>query len=228
MTLFPRPAPRVYIDAGRDVWSNGVGTDYIISWGSAAAYTGWTATGTPTIIANAADGDLFSISDHNPIGIQIATVASAQSYRFQSLLFGARNHMKAAADILGYEPTLLCMRVQARFSVNSANEDQTGFGLVTTTAATTTNAQKVCWVSSDSANFKVRANTTTDTGAAIDTAWHDWLFVMDGTNIEWFIDGASQGTCAMQTDAYGAAFQVNGAAARTNVVQISNVHVWYQ
>jgi len=228
MTFSPRPAPRVYVDGSRETWVNSAGTDFIVSWGSASAYGGWSYTGTPTIIANAADGDLFSRTDHNPAGVQIATIASAQSMRFATLLFGSREHMKAAGDILGYAPTLMCLRVQARFSVSSANEDQTGFGFVATTAATTTNAQKVCWVSSDSANFKVRSNTNTDTGAAVDTAWHDWLFVLDGTNITWYIDGASQGTCTLQTDAYGAAFQVNGAAARTNIVQISNVHVWYE
>ncbi len=228
MTLFPRAIPRVFVDGSRDFWGGVYGTDYIVSWANATAYGNWSYTGTPTLIANAADGDLFSLTDHNPAGLQIATVASAQSMRHNVLTFGSREHVKAAADILGYEPTLLCFRVLARFSVNSANEDQTGFGLVATTAATTTNAQKVCWVSSDSANFKVRSNTNTDVGAAIDTAWHDWLFVLDGANIEWFIDGTSQGTCTQQSDAYGAAFQVNGAAARTNVVQISTVHVWYQ
>lgn len=228
MTFSPRPAPRVYVDGTRESWQNARGTDYVIAWANATAYTGWTYTGTPSLIANAADGDLFSLADHNPAGIQIATTASAQSIRQQQLIFGSRDHMKAAADILGYEPTLLCYRVQARFSVSSANEDQTGFGLVTTVSATTTNAQKACWVSSNGTNFVVRSNTNVANNGAIDTTWHDWLFILDGTTITPYRDGVLQNTITQQSDAYGAAFQVNGAASRTNVVQISAVHVWYQ
>lgn len=228
MTLIPRPAPRVYVDGSRDGWAFIPGTDFIIYWGNATAYSGWTYTGTPTLIANASDGDLFSLADHNPAGIQIATVASSQSIRFQSLIFGSREHMKAAAYILGYEPTLLCLRVQARFSVASANEDQTGFGFVNTVSATTTNGQKACWVSSNGTNFVVRSNTNAVNNGAFDTNWHDWLFYLDGTTITPYRDGTLQNTCTQASDLYGASFQVNGASSRTNVVQIAGVHVWYQ
>lgn len=228
--LLPSSPNRVFVDASSSSqsWYRSLGTDYISVFGTATAYTGWTYTGTPSLIANASDGDFLSLTDHNPPGLRLATIASAQSLRLQRLMFGSRAHMKAAADVLGYEPSRLCFRAIAQFEVASANEAQTGFGLVTTISATSTNAQKVAWISSDSANFVVRSDTNTDTGAAVDTNWHDWLVVLDGSNIEWFIDGASQGTCALQTDAYGCAFQVNGASSRTNIPAISTLHVWYE
>lgn len=228
MSFSPRSIPRSFADASQELWQRQNVTDYMASFASATAPTGWTYTGTPTVIANAADGDLFSISDHNPAGCQIATIASAQSMRFQSLVFGEREHMKAAENILGYAPTLLCFRAIARFSVNSANEDQTGFGFVNTTAATSTNGQKVCWVSSNATNFIVRSNTNTANNGAIDTNWHDWLFFLNGTTITPYRDGVLQNTVSMATDQFGCAFQVNGAASRTNVVQLSALHVWYQ
>lgn len=228
MSLSPSPERRVYVDASLHGWHRMFGTDYILSWANATAYAGWTYTGTPTLIANTGVGDLFSLADHDPIGLQLATTASAQSARFQELPFGTYNHLVNAANILGYTPTRLVMTIVARFSVASANEAQTGFGLVNTTSATSTNAQKVAWIASDGTNFVLRSNTSTDTGAAVDTNWHEWQVAIDATNTEWFIDGVSQGSFATVSDIWGGGFQVNGPASRTNVPQVSTVHVRYE
>lgn len=226
--LSPSPERRVYVDASLHGWHRMFGTDYVASWANASAYAGWTYTGTPSLIANASDGDLFSLTDHNPAGLQLATTASAQSMRLQELPFGTYNHFVNAEKILGYTPTRLVMTIIARFSVASANEAQTGFGLVNVTTATTSNGQKVAWIASDGTNFILRSNTTTDTGATVDTNWHEWKVVVDATNTEWFIDGASQGSYSTVADIWGGGFQVNGAASRTNVPQISSVHLRYE
>lgn len=215
------------VDVPEHEWHLAAGTHYHNLFNSATAPAGWTHTGTPSALT-ASTGDFNSSADHSPVGLGLNTVASAQSLRFQSLLFGTYAQWATARDILGYEPTKLCFKLWASFAINTANEANTGFGLVTTSAATTANSEKIAWVHSDGTNFTFRENTNTDAGAAKDTAFHEYIIKIDATNMEWFIDGVSQGTLSTPTDKWGAAFQANGAAGRTNSVQVSSLLVWYE
>lgn len=213
------------VDAAR--WHLSGGTHYMLPFLSTTAAAGWTYTGTPTALTGAT-GDFNSGSDISPAGVALGTVASAQSLRFQTRLFGAYAHRAMATDILGYEPTKLCFRIWAAFPVNTANESLTGFGFVTEVAAITTDAHKVAWIHSDGTNFTFRQNTNTDAGAAKDTAFHEYTVKIDATNMEWFIDGVSQGTLSTPADVWPVAWQANGAAARTNSMSLANLVVWYE
>lgn len=227
MTFNPnlRNPGRAHVDAAR--WHLTGGTHYSHKFASTTATAGWTFTGTPSALTGGT-GDFNSAADITPIGLNIGTVASAQSIRFQTLLFGSYAHRAIATDILGYEPTKLCFKVWAGFSINTANEPHTGFGFVTAVAAITADNQKVAWIHSDGTNFTFRENGNTDAGAAKDTSYHEYIVKIDATNMEWFIDGVSQGTLSTPVDVFPVSWQANGAAARTNAVQISNLLVWYE
>lgn len=207
-------------------WHLSAGTHYSQRL-SGTAPAGWSATGSPTG-GSSGSADFNSSSDNAPYGFGLNTVASAQSYRFQTLLFGSYAHRMAAEKILGYTPTKLCFRVWADFAINSANESNTGFGFVTTISATTTDGQKVAWIHTDGSNYILRENTNTDTGGADNGGFAEFVVKIDATNMEWFINGTSQGTLSTPADVWPVAWQVNGAASRTNTVQVSNLLVWYE
>ncbi len=223
-TFTPSPASS-RVDATR--WHLSSGTHFANLQSSGTANTGWTATGSPSALTPGT-GDFNTTADFAPAGISLATTASAQSIRFQTLLFGSYAQWAMARDILGYEPTKLCFSVWASFAVNTANESLTGFGFVTQVAAITADAHKVAWIHSDGTNFTFRENTNTDAGAAKDTALHQFMVKIDATNMEWFIDGTSQGTLSTPADVWPVSWQVNGAAARTNTVQMASLVVWYE
>lgn len=214
------------VDVPEHQWHLSGGTHYSSRLPSTAP-AGWATTGSPTGLSSGS-ADFNSSSDNAPMGVGLNTVASAQSYRFSTLLFGSYAHRMIAEKILGYRPTKLCFRVWADFSTNSANESNTGFGFVTTTVATTTDAQKVAWIHTDGANILLRSNTTTDAGPVDTGGYKEIVVKVDETNIEWFADGVSQGTISTPGDVFPVAWQVNGAAARTNTVQVSNLLVWYE
>lgn len=221
-TIAPNPG-RMFVDTNR--WHLSPGTHFGFAT-IAATPTGWTATSWTAL--SAGTGDFNTTADFAPAGIGLNTVGSALSVRFQTLLFGSYAHRAMATDILGYEPTKLCFKVWASFAVNTANESNTGFGFVTTINATTADGEKVAWIHSDGTNFTFRQNTNTDAGAAKDTSFHEYVVKIDATNMEWFIDGVSQGTLSTPTDVWPVTWQANGAAGRTNTVQLTDLVIWYE
>lgn len=223
-TSSPNPG-RSFADAAR--WHLTAGSHYSNPFPSATAPAGWTYTGTPIVLASGS-GDFNTTADITPFGLTLTTTASAQSLRFQTLLFGSYAHRAIATDILGYEPTKLCFRVWANFPVNTANETHSGFGFATAVAATTADSEKVAWIHSDGTNFVLRQNGNTDAGAAKDTSWHEFMVKIDATNMEWFIDGTSQGTLSTPADVWPVTYQANGAASRTNTLSQSGLVVWYE
>lgn len=225
MLIPSRPVKRV--DVPEHLWNLSGGTHFNNMFASASASSGWTYTGTPTL-NNAATGDFNSSGDHTPVSVGLATVASAQSLRFQTRMFGSYAHWSLARDIIGYPPTKLCYRVWASFPINSANESHTGFGFVDLVAATTADGEKVAWFHCDGTNILFREDSNTVTTIAKDTSMHEFIVKVDATNMECFVDGTSYGTLSTPADTWPVSWQANGAASRTNRVEVSHLTVWYE
>ena len=225
---------RVFVDDPR-LWGSVFGTDYTLYAGTTTAHItggtagqvlsefGWTTTALAYVAGSAAD--FGSSSD---VGIPAHFLTDASGDKLQSpAVFGDDAHFDAAEAILGYRPTKLCMRVVAAFSVASANETNSGFGLVEAGGGIQTADDAMGVVFSNATTFGFRSGAASDAGAAVDNAWHEWRAVFTvGSTAEWFIDDATQGTLAIQGDVWPCAFGVHSLT--TNRILFNSVHIWYE
>jgi hypothetical protein len=217
-------------------WGRDVGTKYFAVFNDAdmlstgAGLTGltdagWTNSGA-AIAAQGAAGDFLASADVDPAGI--LDLVDAADFISSPQVFGDYAHARAVQEIIGAVPTTMILRVYARFETNSADEQGTYFGLSGDSAAANGDSQGIT-IHSDSANFRLRMGSTTteDAGAAVDTAWHLWQIDVTANSVEWFIDGASQGTIAEdEDDQWPMCFQA--AVATTNDLNIAWVEIEYQ
>ena len=141
---------------------------------------------------------------------------------------------KSLQQILGYLPTQLVLEVFAAFTVATANDTNSGFGFLIGGGTASTAADQTAAIVSDATDILLRTapagGVLTDAGgtvAAVGATYHMWKIVLDGTNIEWFMDGTSQGTISMSTvtDEFPVSFF--GHVLTTNRVNIGFVHVYY-
>lgn len=209
-------------------WAEMPGTDYWLFAGSGDLTTasgatnlagldsyGWTTTS--VVFTNTVTGDFLSSTDHTPPNFS----ANAGSDVISSpAIFGSYSHALAAGQHLGYMPTKLGVEFYGAFLTASADESATNIGLHNGSAL-------VASVYSDATNFQLSNGVTTDAGAAIDNSYHQFRILMtQGSTMQWWIDGTSQGTLAITQDVYPVAFVAT--ASTTNRWAVSWVHVWYE
>ena len=132
-------------------------------------------------------------------------------------IFGDYAHGLQAGQILGYTPSTLNLEVYANFSVNTAAEGDSGFGLSTGSGLTATN--HIAFIYSNGTLFTMRGTpgtgAYTDTGAAKDNAFHLFKIVATaGGTVEWFIDGSTQGKMDVQAALWPCSF--GGYSSTTN------------
>lgn len=231
--------PRVHITDPYQ-WATNIGTDYWLHGGATnatilAAGTpyqglpdyGWTVTATVYTAGSAAD--FGSSSD---VGVPPHFIlADASDLLASPAIFGTYPHMQGAARILGYHPTKLNLEVWAAFLTASADEPSSAFGFVEDGGSiiTAAAADQMAAISSNGTTFEINSGAASDAGAAVDNAWHLWKITATfGSTFEWFIDGTSQGTLAIQADEWPVSFEAGVVAAGTNDIGIHQVHIWYE
>lgn len=210
------------IHVGPDNWGQPA-TDFWINAREqdATLPTGWTNTSILIATAGASDFNTVGDSASQPTWGTNADLDQLMSVR----TFGGYWDFQEQADLLGYMPTKLYCDILGVFTVHSANETATGFGLTNAVPLTITN--HVAYIHSNSTNFAIRNGaTTTDAGAALDTNFHLFRIVAEtGGTFTWYIDGVSQGTLAIIGDLFPCAFGMSSST--TNRPHITKVHLWY-
>lgn len=184
---------------------------------------GWATTSLVAVDGTA--GDLLDAADVTPTHILTdATGDTLASPR----IFGSYSHALQASRFLGYMPTRLVMECYAAFTVNSAFENATFFGLAGpgTTAANGSGSCASVYANNGGGNFRLDSQSGGDNGATSDTAWHKWKIVVDATNTEWFIDDVSQGTITTEADDWPCSFKL--IASTTNRIALSWVRIYYE
>ena len=144
-------------------------------------------------------------------------------------IFGDYAHALLVGQILGRLPTSLNMECYARFAANN-DEEETGFGFVEAGAARPfVKAGLMALITSDGTNFSLESGAAADAGSTDDTAAHQFKIRCRGTTAEWFIDGTSQGTIALQDDLWPVAWGASTKASTgANDPVINWVHIWYE
>jgi len=182
---------------------------------------GWTTTSLSLVTG--AGADFIASAD---VGVPGHILTNASGDLLQSpVVFGDYYHAWLASKILGYVPSTLVVEVIAAFSVATANETTSGFGLIEDGGGPATANDALAYIFSDSANFGLRSGAASDAGAAVDNAWHVWRIEVDSTNVEWFIDDTSQGTIALEADEWPVSFGMH--TLTTNRVLLGPVHIYY-
>jgi len=233
--IIPGSVTRDIVTDPRD-WLNASATDFKVAWGGAAAAIvggatgdeltdwGWAQTG--VAIAPAFGGDFLSPTDPGtPNRLQLLT---ASDTILSPAKFGDHWGAAVAAEILGYQPTMLIVDQVAQFATASNAEPATSFGLFedgATDAITT--ATQVAVIASDGTNFVLRNAAGSDVGAAVDTSFHDWRIQITASGMEWFIDGTSQGSIALVTDEWPARWGAGIEAAGSNGLHVGSLHIRY-
>jgi len=219
------------------LWAEAVATDYWANFGNVAGIPGnaigdldlygWVTTGFSHTVGSAAD--FMSSSDVGTTGGLNFDVA--QDVIISPYIFGDYAHALMVGQILGRMPTSLNMECYARFAA-SADEASSGFGFIEagSSPGPLADADLMALISTDGTNFQLGGvgATDLDTGDADDTAAHQWKIRCKGTTAEWWIDGTSQGTVALQDDLWPVAWAAGTEAAGTTDPVVSWVHIWYE
>lgn len=216
-------------------WAEAAATDFWANFGSVVGIPGnaigdpdlygWLTTGYSHLVGSGAD--FLSASDVGTTGG--VNLDAAGDYIVSPFIFGDYAHGQLVSSILGYDPTKLNMECYARFAANN-DEEETGFGFVEAGSAQPfIKAGLMALITSDGTNFSLESGAAADAGSTDNTTAHLFKIVVTaGSTIEWFIDGTSQGTLALQTDLWPAAWGASTKAATgANDPVISWVHIWY-
>jgi hypothetical protein len=211
-------------------WGHTPGTDFWfipegeqLTSGELLSDRGWTVTSVSLVAGTGAD--FISSSD---VGVPGHVLTNSGSDLIQSpAVFGDYYHAYQAGKFLGSTPSQLNVEFAAAFSVQSANESNTGFGLLEAGGAITTVDSHMAIIHTNGSNFALRSGADSDTGASDDSDWHLWRITVTSSNIEWFIDGTSQGTIDLQTDLWPVSFSAGVQGGGTNRVLLGQVHIWY-
>jgi hypothetical protein len=211
-------------NAGSDFWWNCNNADQIAAGSDDLVGHGWISTGGVYLAGSLADfGSSADVGTTGGFHMDTAgdTVASPQ-------IFGDYLHMRMVQEILGYMPTTLNAEFYMRLSAN--NDEQASGAGFWEAGSTSAFAKADCMavVASGGTNFELHSGAAEDSGSADSTnATLFKITVTTGSTIEWWINGTSQGTLALQTDLWPAMFGVNTQAAGTNDPILNWAHVWY-
>ena len=211
-------------NAGTDFWWNCNNADQVAAGSDDLVGHGWISTGGVYLAGSAAD--FLSSADVGTTGgyhmdTAADTVASPQ-------VFGDYLHARMAEAILGAAPTTLNAEFYMRLS---ANNDEQASGVGFWEAGSTSAFAKgdtMAVVVSGGTNFEIHSGAAEDSGSTDNTTAH--IFKMTGTfgsTWEWWIDGTSQGTLAIQADLWPVMFGVNTQAGGSNDPVLNWAHVWY-
>lgn len=214
-------------------WQTSSGYEFLLKFGSAdmlaassstndgiPAY-GWVVTS--LVGTDGTSGDLLSAADVTPTH----ALADASGDALTSpRIFGSYDHALQAARYLGYQPTRLVLEFYAAFTVSSANEATTFIGLHWTGGTNATASGSAACIYSNGTNFICAGDTNSDTGAAIDTAWHTWKIIIDSATTEWFIDEVSQGSYSTEQDIWPLSLRMS--IGTTNRIGVSWVRIYYE
>ena len=238
MQIIKGAANRLYVTDPRQ-WAFAAGTDYLwvpstasalITAGTAGQVLsefGWLTTSLAWATPSAAD---FLSSSDTGTKNGIGGDASGDILR-SPIIFGSYAHGQTAKTILCYSPTQLVLDVDATFTDASADEGQTGFGLLEDAGTASVAADQLLSFGSDGTNFRVRHGGLTGwtnalTGIVVDTAFHNWRAVFTTTTVECFIDGTSVGTLTHTTDEWPASFFMHNLT--TNRTFLHKIHLYYR
>ncbi len=240
MTLIvPGRTQRVHAARPQD-WGSMAATDYWANFGDLTLVPadssdldsyGWVEAGTWVHLAGSG-ADFLSespIADAGtPGGLHVDDAGDAIRSPF---IFGDYAHGVMASRLLGYMPTSLNMECYARFNADPGDDEDTGFGFVEAGAATPfVKAGLMALITSDGTNYSLESGVTADAGSAAGGATqlpHLWRMQFTGTTVEWWIDGVSQGTLAMQDNLFPIAWGASVGAGGLGDPVISWVHIWY-
>lgn len=227
---------RVHVANGYD-WTRSAATDFWVVFSPEAhdatagnannlAEAGWTLT---SMVQTAGSGHDFLATDAAYAPPHFLTDAASDLVQSPAI-FGTHAHGKIFESIMGYFPTQLVLETYAAMTVASNNETITtlgGFVEIGGSPIVANDAQLMLF--SDGTNFGLRSGAATDAGAAVDTAWHLWKVVMTvGSTAEWFIDGTSQGTVAIQADLAPYSYGFGVGAASSNRPGVAWTHIYYR
>ena len=228
------PSRRVHVNRPQD-WGTSAGTDFWAVFGDLTLVPsdstdldlfGWVEAGTFVHLAGSAADLLSSATKGTTGGAHIDTAADSIRSPF---IFGDWVHQQMVAGILGYEPTKLVMECIARFNADGGDDEDTGFGFVEAGAASPfVKAGLMAFITSDGTNFSLESGAADDAGSADNQDPHLWKIEFTSTAVEWFIDGTSQGTLALQAALFPIAWGASVGAGGTGDPVISWVHIWYE
>lgn len=214
------------------LWGTAPGTDFWLipsgeittagATGDLLSDNGWVTTSLVETAGSAAD---FLSSADTGVPTHLLTNASGDLLQSPSV-FGTYDHGQVAAAILGYSPTTLNVEFWGAMTVHTADEANSGFGWVEAGGSPANTADAMAMINTDGTNFRISSGAASDLGAADDALWHQFKIVSTfGGTHEWFIDGTSQGTLAIQADLYPVSFGFH--ALTTNRPALGSVHIWY-
>ncbi len=225
---------RVHVNRPQD-WGSAAGTDFWAVFGDLTLVPGdstdldlfgWVEAGTFVHLAGSA-ADLLSSSDVGDTGG--AHIDTAGDSIVSPFIFGDYAHARMAEGILGHAPTILNMECYARFSADGGDDEDSGFGFVEAGAASPfVKAGLMAFITSDGTNFSLESGASADAGSADNQAAHLWKIQFTSSAVEWFIDGTSQGTLALQEDLFPIAWGASVGSGGTADPVISWVHIWYE
>lgn len=229
------PNRRVHVLRPQD-WGAAAGTDYWANFGDLTLVSGdssdldlygWVKAGTFVHLAGSG-ADLLSpgAGAGTTGGAHIDVAGDAIRSPF---IFGDYAHAKMVEGLLGHVPTILNMECYARFNADGGDDEDTGFGFVEAGAATPfVKAGLMAFITSDGTNFSLESGAAADAGSADDQDPHLWKIQFTSSAVEWFIDGTSQGTLALQANLFPIAWGASVGAGGTGDPVISWVHIWYE
>lgn len=210
--------------AGSDFWLICNDVDMVPGGAVGLENYGWISAGFSYLAGTGAD--FLSSSDVGTTGGFNFDVA--QDTLVSPFIFGDYAHLTMVEDILGYTPTTLNAEFYMRLAANN-DEQASGAGFFEQgTVAPLTKAETMACIGSGGTNFEIHSGAAEDSGSTDDTSPHVFkITATSGSTFEWWIDGTSQGTLAIQDDLWPAAFGVGTQAAGTNDPVLSWAHVWY-
>ena len=193
--------------------------------------SGYGFTTTSLVATPGTAGDFRSGTDFTPT--HVLTDASADAFVTPRIFMGY-DQFQRVADVLGYLPTKFQLDAYAAFTVASAAETTSFFGMVApaVTDAAAAGGGGAIRSNGTASTFFLTSDNGSDAGANIDTAWHRWRIVWGDSTVEWFSDIATPGTLAShgtittETDIYPLSFKM--IVSTTNRIGLSWVRMSYQ
>lgn len=210
-------------------WGHAGGVSYYANFASSGLLTagnaheladyGWTTTALSHVTT--ATGDFLSAADDTP---QYLDFGASGDLLNSPVIFGDYAHGLLASKFLGAMPTTLNFECYAAWPTASANETTSGFGFAAATVATAANQS--AFIHSNGTNFRLRsAGGVANLGAAVDANWHTFKVSVGSPNMEWWIDGVSQGVTDTALDLWPSLWGCHSFT--TNRIRVAWVRVWY-
>jgi hypothetical protein len=236
------PSNRVHVTAP-ELWNRAGGTDFwavfgpestVAAAGSSALLTdsGWTIT---SMVETAGTGADFIATADRTAPAHVLTDGGSDLVQSPAI-FGDYMHAQVAAEILGYQPTLLIARFGFNFTVGTANETATNIGFIEAGGSpiTAAGADTLAAFFSDGTNFKIHSGASASAaGPLVGAAWRVGQITLSNSvaagtaMVTSSIDGVALPAIDLETDLFPVSFGMGIVAAGTNRIGLSYVHIWY-